>query len=163
MAIAATSHGLTLSSGLRGQWTQTLDDVEVQFDAGASGRSTAPKDWQVQVQPNSLAVQCAGESLLAGQLQHTVLASEALWTVDDGVLEITLPKAAPGTAWTGLLADSEAVPAGRLSADQQQAEKQRLMLERFSAEHPGFDFSQATFNGEVPDARTFMGGMPPRP
>jgi len=26
-------------------------------------------------------------------------------------------------------------------------------------EHPGFDFSQATVNGGVPDAREFMGGI----
>lgn len=34
-----------------------------------------------------------------------------------------------------------------------------MMLERFKEEHPGFDFSGADFNGQVPDARTFMGGM----
>jgi hypothetical protein len=33
------------------------------------------------------------------------------------------------------------------------------MLERFQAENPGFDFSDASFNGQtVPDASTFMGG-----
>jgi len=26
-------------------------------------------------------------------------------------------------------------------------------------QHPGFDFSQATFNGEAPNPRTFLGGM----
>jgi hypothetical protein len=33
------------------------------------------------------------------------------------------------------------------------------LLERFQQENPGFDFSQATMNGQVPDARTFMGGI----
>jgi hypothetical protein len=33
------------------------------------------------------------------------------------------------------------------------------MLERFQEEHPGFDFSDAEFNGQVPEARTFMGGV----
>jgi len=37
--------------------------------------------------------------------------------------------------------------------------QKKLMLERFQAEHPGFDFSNAEFNGSVPDPRTFMGGM----
>ena len=27
------------------------------------------------------------------------------------------------------------------------------------AQNPGFDFSGAEFNGEVPDARSFMGGV----
>ena len=26
-------------------------------------------------------------------------------------------------------------------------------------QHPGFDFSNARFEGEVPDAQTFMGGI----
>jgi hypothetical protein len=42
----------------------------------------------------------------------------------------------------------------------QQQEQQRMMLERFQKEHPGFDFSGATFSGEAPNPRTFMGGMP---
>lgn len=41
----------------------------------------------------------------------------------------------------------------------EQQEQQRLMLERFQAENPGFDFSGASFNGEAPDPSTFMGGV----
>lgn len=37
--------------------------------------------------------------------------------------------------------------------------KKRLMLERFQEENPGFDFSNATFNGAVPDPQSFMGGV----
>lgn len=40
-----------------------------------------------------------------------------------------------------------------------QSDQQRLLLERFQAEHPGFDFSGATFNGQAPNPRTFMGGV----
>jgi len=41
-----------------------------------------------------------------------------------------------------------------------QSELQKsLMLERFQAENPGFDFSGADFNGQVPDPKTFMGGV----
>ena len=36
--------------------------------------------------------------------------------------------------------------------------KKKLLLERFQEENPGFDFSGAQFNGQVPEARTFMGG-----
>ena len=38
-------------------------------------------------------------------------------------------------------------------------EQKTLMLERFQAEHPGFDFSGAEFSGAAPDPRTFMGGV----
>ena len=34
-----------------------------------------------------------------------------------------------------------------------------MMLERFQVENPGFDFSQADFNGQVPDPKNFMGGL----
>ena len=34
--------------------------------------------------------------------------------------------------------------------------KRQMLLERFQAEHPGFDFSGAEVNGQVPDPRTFM-------
>lgn len=34
-----------------------------------------------------------------------------------------------------------------------------LMLERFQSENAGFDFSGATFNGQVPDPKSFMGGV----
>jgi hypothetical protein len=34
-----------------------------------------------------------------------------------------------------------------------------MLLERFQAEHPGFDFSGAEVTGAVPDPRTFLGGM----
>jgi len=41
-----------------------------------------------------------------------------------------------------------------------QSEVQKsLMLERFQEENPGFDFSGASFNGAVPDPKTFMGGV----
>lgn len=33
------------------------------------------------------------------------------------------------------------------------------MLERFQEENPGFDFSNAEFNGMVPDPQKFMGGV----
>ena len=37
--------------------------------------------------------------------------------------------------------------------------KKKLMLERFQEENPTFDFSGADFNGTVPSAREFMGGV----
>ena len=33
------------------------------------------------------------------------------------------------------------------------------MLERFQEENPGFDFSNAQFNGQAPNPRDFMGGV----
>lgn len=41
----------------------------------------------------------------------------------------------------------------------QEEVKKNILLERFQEENPGFDFSQAKMNGQVPDAREFMGGV----
>ena len=46
-----------------------------------------------------------------------------------------------------------------LDATAAEADKKALLLERFQAENPGFDFRGAEVNGTVPDAATFMGGM----
>jgi hypothetical protein len=34
-----------------------------------------------------------------------------------------------------------------------------LFVCHLTLQHPGFDFSGADFNGQVPDARSFMGGV----
>jgi hypothetical protein len=34
-----------------------------------------------------------------------------------------------------------------------------MLLERFQEENHGFDFSDAEINGNVPDPKTFMGGL----
>ena len=48
---------------------------------------------------------------------------------------------------------------GELNPMIQEEVKKQLLLERFGEEHPGFDFSGAKVNGQVPDARTYMGGL----
>ena len=37
--------------------------------------------------------------------------------------------------------------------------QKKILLERFQEENPTFDFSGAEFNGQIPDPRTFMGGL----
>lgn len=59
-----------------------------------------------------------------------------------------------GEAWPGVFEGHRGVDAAK-----EEEEKKRMMLERFQAEHPGFDFSGAEFNGAVPDAHKFMDGF----
>ncbi|KDD71803.1 hypothetical protein H632_c4375p1 [Helicosporidium sp. ATCC 50920] len=61
-----------------------------------------------------------------------------------------LSKAESAGLWAGALAGHE-LPPEALSQDQKQ-----LMIQRFQDEHPGFDFSGAEFNGQVPDPATFL-------
>lgn len=85
-----------------------------------------------------------------------IKSKESFWTLADGELNINLQKMNKGEAW-------EAALKGRggqeVDAFTKEEVKKKIMLERFQEEHPGFDFSGADFNGTVPDAREFMGGV----
>lgn len=65
-------------------------------------------------------------------------------------IHIELCKAHVGETWQSVLVGHE------VSTVEQQEDRKRLMLERFQAEHPGFDFSGAEFSGNVPDPQTFL-------
>lgn len=73
---------------------------------------------------------------------------------EDGVLHLSLVKGSKGVTWDCLLKGHT------INDPFTQSEVQKsLMLERFQAENPGFDFSGASFNGQVPDPKSFMGGV----
>ena len=71
-------------------------------------------------------------------------------------LHLCITKGSKGVTWESLLKGHEPVDPFTQSEVQKS-----LMLERFQAENPGFDFSGASFNGTVPDAKNFMGGATP--
>jgi hypothetical protein len=75
-------------------------------------------------------------------------------TIEDGVIVIYLQKAEPGSVWDAALAGH-----ATLNLKSKEDMQKKIMLERFQKEHPGFDFSNADFSGNVPDARSFMGGL----
>ena len=106
-------------------------------------------------------------SIASGTLTGGVLAARGGWRAASrsaavgGVLlamieglQIALTKGSKGVTWDCLLK-------GHTPVDHYtQSEVQKsLMLERFQAENPGFDFSGASFNGQVPDPKNFMGGV----
>ena len=72
----------------------------------------------------------------------------------DGELSLILQKATEGTTWDGVFKGHEDTDATATEAD-----KKAILLERFQAEHPGFDFRGAEVTGTVPDASKFMQGM----
>jgi hypothetical protein len=66
---------------------------------------------------------------------------------------VTLCKAKLHETWGALLAgeeeaESTPLPAPTLAVEEM---KKRMMLEKFQAEQPGFDFSGAEFTGRVPE------------
>ena len=93
--------------------------------------------------------------------------SESSWYLDSNILHINLVKVHKGETWESALLGR----GGNLNKDgckkkapivdpaTKEKMKKDLMLERFQEENSSFDFRDATFNGEVPDPRTFMGGI----
>ena len=85
-----------------------------------------------------------------------VKVKESMWTLSDGEININLQKMNKAEVWECALRGHGGQEMDLLSKEEA---KKKMMLERFQEEHPGFDFSNADFNGAVPDARTFMGGV----
>lgn len=83
-----------------------------------------------------------------------VKTKESYWMIEDDEVHIQLCKMKKAETWASALQ-------GHATMDPvTQTEVQKnILLERFQEENPGFDFSQATMNGQVPDAREFMGGL----
>ncbi|KFM22715.1 NudC domain-containing protein 2 [Auxenochlorella protothecoides] len=123
------------------EWNQTLSDINIFIDLPPGARA---KDLAVSFTTARLTKDLAG----------AIKVSDSLWTVEDGILVLQLVKAQTGVTWPAAIAGHEVSP------DVQTTDQKRLMLERFQAEHPGFDFSQAEFNGAVPDPSTFLKDLP---
>lgn len=64
-------------------------------------------------------------------LSRSCKASESLWTVEDAELHVTLIKGTPGEAWPSPFKAHAGEPQ---SAAQEEADRRRLMLERFQLE-----------------------------
>jgi len=93
-------------------------------------------------------------NIVQEEFTHKVKEDESFWTFEDGVIHIQCEKTKPGETWASAIV-------GHAGTDEltQEEDKKAMMLQRFQKENPGFDFSGASFNGAVPDATQFMGGM----
>jgi hypothetical protein len=104
----------------------------------------------------------------------TVDVDESTWSLEDEedgggkVVCIYLTKANRGTLWDAALKGIAGASSSESTAKEEgpilnefykEQVKKELMLQRFQEENPGFDFRGADFNGSVPDARDFMGGV----
>ena len=134
------------------EWEQTLEDVHVYIETPPGVRA---KMLNVVITPSQLTVGLhKSPPFIDEPFENTVNADESTWTFSDGELQIILTKGSKGVVWDCLLkghAKNDAFTASEV--------QKSLMLERFQQENPGFDFSGASFNGNVPDPKTFMGGV----
>lgn len=160
------------------EWEQSLEEVTVYIDApmGQLPSRNAARHIVVDISPDMLRVGLRGGDryFIDERTFDKVKVKESSWYLDEeGVITIVLSKCFRGQTWEGVLRghgscasdggsiDSEGGGGIRETIDPltKQEMQRTLMLERFQEENPGFDFRDATFNGEVPDPRTFMGGV----
>ncbi len=138
------------------EWEQGLDEVSVYITPPPGVKASM---LSITVTPSRVSIGVKGNPpYLDEELASTCVAKESVWTLDEGVLQLTLVKAKKAEAWPSAF-KGHAAPAGAPEAAVAlEEDKRRILLERFQEENPGFDFSQAEVNGQVPDPRTFMGG-----
>ena len=151
-----------------------------------NGGGGAAKYILVDISPTRLRVGLVGSDryFIDEMTFDKVKIKESSWYLDDGdgVITIILAKCYRGQTWEGVLRGHDnrgtidaaaGVNSGTTTIESsggkilhetinpyvKQEMQRTMMLERFQEENPGFDFRDATFNGEVPDPRSFMGGV----
>jgi len=134
------------------EWDQTVDEVNV-FVTPPPGTTAKMVFCTVRARGVALGLQ-GNPPFLDCETAGAVKVADSFWTLEDGVLHVTLQKQTPGEPWPAVFVGHRGLDPAR-----QQAETQRLMLERFQLENPGFDFSGAEFNGAAPDPSKFLGGV----
>mmetsp|Transcript_8616 Transcript_8616/g.18661 ORF Transcript_8616/g.18661 Transcript_8616/m.18661 type:complete len:244 (+) Transcript_8616:89-820(+) len=157
------------------EWEQTLHEVTLFIptpplpDATALVCEILPRRLRVGLRRN------AGQYFLNQATGGVVDVAASTWTWEGrnakatttNLLTIELQKANKGVVWETVCCggddddDDNNTPTPEVALDpmQLEQERQRLLLERWQEENPGMDFRGATFNGSVPDPRTYMGGV----
>ena len=134
------------------EWDQSLEEVGIWIKPPPGVTS---KHLDITIASGHLKVGIKGNPPFLDQATGgVVVVTESFWSISDGEISINLQKMKKGDMWASAL-----VGHGELDPLTKEEDKKRLMLERFSEENPGFDFSNAEFNGNIPSARDFMGGV----
>ena len=136
------------------EWEQSLEEVNIYIEPPPGIPRSA---YDIEIAHTHLRVGLKGSPpFIDEETWGPVKPAESFWTLVDGELNVNLQKMNKAEAW-------EAALRGRggqeIDAFTKEEVRKKIMLERFQEEHPGFDFSGADFNGAVPDAREFMGGV----
>jgi hypothetical protein len=135
------------------EWEQSLDSVTMYIDVPPGKTAT---DFVVTIKAKRLQVGLKGHDrmFLDENFFSLVDTTESCWFFEDGVLQLDLIKQRRGETW-------ECVLKGTATENPvlKKELKEQLLLERFQEENPGMDFRGATFNGSVPDPRSYMGGI----
>lgn len=136
------------------EWEQSLEECNIYITPPAG----LPRELiDIRITYDHLVVGVKDTTPFIDEDIHSIVKpDESMWTYSDGVININLQKMKKGETWTAAL---KGRGGEHVDVFTQEGEKKKMMLERFQEEHPGFDFSGAEFNGNVPDATKFMGGI----
>mmetsp|Transcript_10887 Transcript_10887/g.24734 ORF Transcript_10887/g.24734 Transcript_10887/m.24734 type:complete len:174 (+) Transcript_10887:52-573(+) len=134
------------------EWEQALDEVHIYIQPPPG---VTKYDLAIRIEPRHLSVGLKGNPpFLNEETFGLVETDSSFWMIEDGELHIQFQKAHKAETWSAALKGH-----GQLDMFSEQEVNKKLMLERFQEEHPGFDFSGASFSGMAPSARSFMGGV----
>lgn len=135
------------------EWEQSLDEINIFINL--ESKTVNKNDLDIDIQSKRIKIGLKGKkSFMEGELFAVINKESSYWFIEDNILHILLTKANKGEIWNKVFKDHK-----NLSPIDEENAKKQILLERFQLENPGFDFSSASFNGEVPDPRTFMGGI----
>lgn len=138
------------------EWDQNLEEVNIYVNAPSSSIKASHITCKIYAQKLELGLVGNKEKYLDESTFGKVIVNESSWFLADGIIQIVLVKANRGLTWDSALLGRQGAAVDPFTRQDIQKE---MMLERFQEENPGFDFRDAEFNGNVPDPRTFMGGV----
>ena len=150
---ARSSTGGVQTGQLIYEWDQGLDEVNIYINP-PPGIKASLLDISITSTHLSIGIKGNLERFLNHNLGGKCKHSESFWTLEDAELHITLTKLAKGVPWDSALEGHQ--PLDPVTATEVRKD---IMRERFAEEHPGFYFSGAEINGNVPDPSKFMGGV----
>lgn len=150
------------------EWEQTLEEVFVFIKAPECIQEKHKEEVRKNLKPGQampkLEIKFTTSHLAVGlkgfpayideDLTKKIKASESFWHLDNDEITITLIKVIKAETWLSVFKNHE-----QLNMMQKEEMQKKMLLERFQEEHGGFDFSDAEINGNVPDPKTFMGGI----
>ncbi|VWU52159.1 CS domain protein, putative [Hepatocystis sp. ex Piliocolobus tephrosceles] len=134
------------------EWEQSIDEINIYINMNS--KTIEKNDLDIEIKSKRVRIGLKNmKSFLEGELFSIIDESCSYWFIEDGVLHILLTKVKKAELWNCIFKGHK-----YLNAVDTDNTKKKILLERFQQEYPNFDFSSAAFNGQVPDARTFMGG-----
>merc|ERR1719408_561859 len=134
------------------EWEQGLEEVHIYIQPP---EGVTKHHLDIKIAPRSVKVGIKGNPPFLDEETFSLVETDcSFWMIEDGELHLQLQKAHKAETWAAALKGH-----GQLDMFSEQEVNKKLMLERFQEEHPGFDFSGASFSGQAPSARTFMGGV----